>query len=266
MALPSAQLLVAHAVLQVPTPLPIDPARDDVFVAAVRDEFPNVTARQLPPAGALPTLPYLTLASTSSQLACSLVQTDFEVRFYGDLLEDVAQAMDYVATKVQAVRRGFEAIGSTPSMVGLIGTLHFSLTGSEIDPVDHILHTHLGVDVGTSEVQDAQAKVALRISDTYFVNLTINNYELKAFQRPIMPGVQFMQIRPWEGLVQDVGLELTVDINNNLEAQRLRANPEVTETGISEVVRLLDEISMNVGPAFAESGTITSDSLARSEA
>lgn len=48
------------------------------------------------PAEAPPQSPHLILGSSSSQLAISVAQADFEVRFYGDYLDDIARGLEYV--------------------------------------------------------------------------------------------------------------------------------------------------------------------------
>lgn len=261
MALAQPQLNVVHVVLQAPNTLPRDPAQDDRFIAAVRRAFPNIVSRQLLPPEAPSQLPHLTLAGSSSQLALSAIQADFEVRFYGEYLRDVARGLEYAEEKIGTMLAGYQAMGVSPSMIGLIGTLRFSLGESNEDAVRHILETHLKSSVDPAETQDAQVKIAVKVREKYFVNLTLNNYEARKLERPIMPGMTEVRIRPWEGEVDDVGLELTVDINNNLEARVAGENPEVTEDGVRSVVGLMREVATSVGPEFAESGVLLRDAL-----
>ncbi len=118
---------MAHAVLQAPYPVQRDPAKDELFIAAVRREFPNIMARQMLPVEAPSQIPHLTLGGTSSQLALSAAQADFEVRFYGDYLSDLERGLEYVERKLQRVLAGYQAIEVVPSLIGLVATLHFSL-------------------------------------------------------------------------------------------------------------------------------------------
>ena len=141
--LPPPTLTAAHGVLNLRDFVPQSAGRDERFIAAVRSEFPNTLNRVSLPQEAPPNTPHLVLASTSSQLAVSRVQADFEVRFYGDYLNDNERALQYVERKLATVMAGFEAVGSTVSMIGVIGTLRFSFAGREDRPVDHILQTHL---------------------------------------------------------------------------------------------------------------------------
>ncbi len=76
-----------------------------------------------------------------------------------------------------------------------------------------------------------------------------------------MPGTTEIRIRPWEGRIDDTGLELTLDINNNLEARVKEADPEVTSEGVGSVVSLLREIATEVGPDFAETGGLSLERL-----
>ena len=256
MPLPQPALVNVHAVLGVANPAPMDPARDDRFIEAVRPEFPNVLTRQFAPPGQLVFAPHLVLASSSAQLAVSIAQADFEVRFYGDYSNDLDRAFEYVDRKVSSIRHGFEATDQSPSIIGMVATLHFSC--AEVDgrsPAEHVQATLLNTQVPADELQDALARVALKVRNTYFVTLTVGNFETRVLQRPVIPGVA-MRVRPWEGDVEDQGIELAIDINNNLEARVQRQDPIVTEEGIRAVTRTLREIATTTGPAFVERGEL----------
>jgi hypothetical protein len=233
-------------------------------MAAVRSEFPHVLNHVALPPEAPPNAPHLTLASTSSQLAVSSVQADFQVRFYGDLLTDVTAAIQYVERKLTAVFAGFQALDAPIATIGLIGTLNFSFAHRNDSPVDHILQTHLRTAVDPNDVQDAVARVAVKLRDTYFLNLTVSNYESRSLERPILPGTTMMRVRPWEGRVTDSGLELAIDVNNNLEARARQADPEVTPDGLRAVTGLLRNIATVSGRAFAETGELSAEQLTES--
>ena len=260
MALPSPTLIVVHAVMGPPNPLLRDAGTDERFMAAVRTEFPNVLARQLLPPEAPPPVPHLTLASTSSQLALSAAQADFEVRFYGQFIEDTTKALGYVQQKLLAVLAGFKSIEVVPATLGLVATLNFSFETMDTTATEYLLRTHLKTDVEAGDVQDATARVALKVRDTYFVSLSVGNYESRRIERPIFPGAQVV-IRPWEGKVEDAGIELKIDINNQLESRVKQADPEVTEDGVRAVLGLLEATVLTSGPEFAATGSLSVDSL-----
>jgi hypothetical protein len=252
----------AHGVLGLRDVVVPDPSRHEEFISAVRSEFPNVLNRVALPPEAPPTAPHITLASTSSQLAVSRVQADFEVGFYGDYLDDISRGLDYVERKLTTVLAGFDAVGMGVSTIGLIGTLHFSYRDREERPVDHILQTHLRTSVDAAQVQDAVARVAVGLRDTYFLNLTLSNYEVRTLERPFMPGL--LRVRSWEGRVDDQGLELGLDVNNNLEGRTLGHDPEVTLEGVRAVTSLLRDVATNSGPTFAETGELSIERLTAS--
>jgi hypothetical protein len=265
MPLPEPTFVMTHGVLQLPNPVIRDPGRDERFLEAVRGEFPNVINHQLLPQEAPPLVPHLTVSSTSSQLAVSAAQADFEVRFYGEYVNDLERGLEYVERKLKAILLGFQAADLAPSLIGLIATLHFSFRDAEDEePAEHILRTHLRTEVDSSDLQDAMARIALRVRDTYFVTMTLSNYESRILERPIMPGLQTIRVRPWEGRVEDKGIELGLDINNNLEARTREQDPVVTEEGIRAVTQLLRDVATTTGPTFAESGTVSVDSLTTS--
>jgi hypothetical protein len=262
--LPLPTLLAAHGLLSLRDLRPRDGGRDEAFIAAVRPEFPNVLNRVFLSADVPPNTPHLTLASTSSQLVVSSVQADFEVRFYGEYLDDINHGLEYVERKLTAVLAGFEAIDAPISQIGLVATLHFPFAGIEERPVDHILRTHLRATVDAADVQDAVARIAVKVRDTYFVNLTLSNYETRQLERPLLPGAQMLRIRPWEGRVEDTGLELVLDVNNNLEARTRQDDPVVTVDAVRAVSSLLREVATNTGPVFAETGEISMEQLTAS--
>lgn len=257
MPLPAPTFLAAHGVLQFTNPASRDPGRDEIFIASVRTEFPNVLNRTFLPAETPAITPHLTLASTSSQLALSAVQADFEVRFYGDYLIDIEKGLEYVERKLGAALEGLHAAGLEVATIGLIATLHFSFKDLDESPTTHVLDTHLQLDIAEDDVQDAMARVAVKVRDTYFVTLTLSNYESRVLQRPIMPGMQLVRIRSWEGKLEDLGLELVVDINNNLEARTSSEEPRVSKQAIKAVASLLREVATSSGPAYADTGVIS---------
>ena len=264
MALAAPEFVLVHAVLQPPGIVSRDPGRDEVFIEAVREQFPNVVSRQFLPIEVPAQTPHLTLASSSSQLALSAAQADFEVRFYGDYRTERDHALQYVENKLLAILAGYRAIDVTPAGIGLISTLQFRARDTAESPVEHVLRTHLRSDLEPSELQDAIVRIALKVRDTYFVNLTVGNYESRIFERPMMPGIGPIRVRPWEGRVDAVGLELTLDINNTLEGRVKRSDPVVTEDGVRAVLGLLREVAVNQGPAFVETGEISTAGLVES--
>lgn len=258
----SPHFAMAHAVLGLGHPLSPEPHLDETFIGAVGREFPNVVTRQ-PPLSGLPVQgPRVVLTSSSSQLVLSAVQADFEVRFYGEYATDLPRAMEYIGRKLDAVRLGFDSIGQRLTNVGAIATFHFSTKESGEHPAQHILATHLRSDADPDTVQDAVARIALRARDKYFINLGVSNYESRIWNRPIMPGApQPIAVKPWEGTVDDVGIELTVDVNNGLEGRVKKTDPEVTAQGIQAVLDLLGRVATDVGPPFVETGDINSSFL-----
>jgi hypothetical protein len=256
MALPDPRLSAVQSVLQFSGPAGREPARDEAIVQGVKSEFPNVVLRQYLPPDAPAIAPHLVLSSTSSQLAVSAVAAQFQVQFYGDYLGDVELGIEYVERKLSAVLAGLRAAEIEPATVGVVAAMHFPFSvGEEQAVIDHILGTHLREAVDPSQVQDAVARVAVRIRDTYFVTLTIKNYETRIVERPIFPGMATVSVRPWEGRVEEVGIELGIDINNNLEA-RTTGTAVVTDAGIEAMSGLLRELAVSSGPRWADTADL----------
>src|SRR5438105_2572491 len=102
MPLAPLTFVLARAVLELPNAASRTPDQDDRFIAAVRDDFPNVAARQLVPAGLPMSIPYLALQSTASRLAISPVGSELETRFYGEFEQDADRCIEYVTGKLLA--------------------------------------------------------------------------------------------------------------------------------------------------------------------
>jgi len=268
MALPAPQFVMVHAVLGFASPVFSHGGRDDLFIQSVRPEFPQVMHRQQLPAEAPPPTPFLVLASTSSQLALSRAQADFEVRFYGDYLDDIERGVEYVERKLLTLLDGLNAVEIDTMTIGVVGTLNFPFNDADVEASGaaaraHILNTLLKTDVEPDHVQDAMAKLAIRVRDTYFVNLSVSNYESRVLERPVLPGMSYAIIRPWDGKLQETGIALTIDINNILEMRGSSDSepPRVTSHGLRALTRLLREVAMKAGPKFVESGSVSVEDM-----
>jgi len=242
-----------------------DQARDDRFISAVSPEFRNVQNRQILNQDAPLQAPHLILASQSAQLSLSAVQANFQVQFYGEYIDDIGRGLDYAERKLLAVFRALEAIDAGVTSIGVIAKFNFPRGGDETEgPASQVLGTLTKIDIDPSHLEDAQVRVALKVRDTYFVHLNVENYELRQYEQPIQPGVQNIRVRPWLGTSQEKGIDLTVDINNKLEARVKQGDPEVTSDGVSAVVGMLRHVATTSGPKFAETGEISVASLTES--
>lgn len=259
MDLGAPKFAMAHGVLGLGALLPPQADLDEAFVAAVRDEFPNVVSRQPPLQGLATNAPRLVLSSTSAQLVLSPAQADFEVGFYGDYQDDPETALRYIERKMEKIRRGLAAIGVTPATVGVIATLHYSFKDLDQSPTEHILRTLLRPEVDPNLLQETQAKLAFKVRDKYFLNFTVSNYESRVIQRPVMAGGPPVTVKAWEGRLEDSGVQLVVDINNNLEARVRKEDPEVTEAGVRAVLSLLAQVVGDAGQDFVGNGQIAID-------
>lgn len=261
MTLSAPSLQRAHAVFQFAS-FTRDAAKDERFIEAVKGEFPNVISRQQLPPEALGAAPHVVLASTSSQLALSGIQADFEVRFYGDYVDDLERAVEYLERKLATILGGLVAAEFVPVTLGVLGSVKFPFeTAADPGPAEHVMSTALKTEVAPAVLQDAVARIAVRVRDTYFVSLTLSNYETRHLERPVMAGIGGIAIRAWEGDLDEVGVELGIDVNNLLEARERSELPVVTETGLGAITRLFREIAMRAGPEFVETGTLSVDAI-----
>jgi hypothetical protein len=254
--------MAAHGVLGLPALLPRAPDLDEALITALQQEFPNIVLRQPPLAAMQNEGPRIVLTSTSSQLVISPNQADFEVRFYGEYSSDLDQCLGYLHRKMEAIRTGLAAVDLVPASIGLVVTMRFSFEQVDESPVAHILDTHLRTHIDPHTVEDAVARLALKVRNKYFVSLRVANYEARVVQRPVMPGdMQPMIVKPWEGIVEDSGVALTVDINNVLENKIAQKDAEVSGNGVTNVIELLKQVARTAGPEFVKVGEVSTDVL-----
>ena len=263
MDLPSPHFMGVQGVLGLPALLPHDPRLDETLIGELRQEFPNIVLRQPPLVGMPSEGPRIVLTSTSSQLVVSAAQADFQVRFYGDYPSALDKCLDYLHRKMEATRTALGSIDVVPANIGVVATLNFSFKQIDETPIAHILDKHLRTQIDPATVEDAVARLALKVRDKYFVSLRVADYEARMIQRPVMPGdmQQPMVVKPWEGTVEDHGIGLTVDINNVLESKIARQDAQVSGEGVTNVIELLRQVVSTAGPQFVESGELSADVL-----
>ncbi|MDP9226593.1 MAG: hypothetical protein M3P18_22685 [Actinomycetota bacterium] len=264
MPLPEPTLEAAKAVFNLAEPTDRRPDQDEVFISAVKAEFPNVAARQyLTPETSL-AVPHLVVQSTASRVAVSGIGSEFDTQFYGDYKTDTDRCFDYIGRKLRSLLAGWEALGVVPSFLGLVVVAHFSFGDEDEAPTRYLLDRHVRTNADPEQVQDTSVRIGLRYDDRNFITLTLSNYELKAFERAVFPGRQVIQIRPWEGTVEDAGVELSVDINNRLEAIVNERDPEVREPEIQSILELSKRV-IGRSRAFVDTGDLDVAALAVDE-
>jgi hypothetical protein len=233
-------------------------ATDDAFIASARSEFPTVATRLLPPQEIPAEAPHLVLQSTSSTLAVSAAQAEMQVRFYGDLLGDLDGSLAYVRRKVQTIRAAWIAAGARPSVLGVVITANVPFDPTdEFGPAKHILNTHLSIERGDdAPIQDASARVAIRLADRLFFNVSVSNYELRTIRRPILPGMQQIMVKSWDAEVTERGIEVKLDINNRLEAVIRRSDPDLDDEAIETILGVAGRGLADALPEFVASGRL----------
>lgn len=253
---------VAHGVLGVDQPLNRQPGLDEALIAALREEFPMVGPRQILPTEAPPNLPHLILQSTSSQVAISISQIDFEVRFYGDYATSLDLCDEYVRRKMTALLRGWQAIGAQPVLAGLVLTLGFSLMDEpDIEPATFMLEHHLRAEVPGPSVQDVKTHLGLRVADHLFVSLDMSTFEARQLMRPVLPGQQALVVRPWEGTIADAGIDVAIDVNNRLRAVTQERWDPVDEAELGRVLDMARFLTENSALPFVRDGELNVDAI-----
>jgi|SRR5579862_2218947 len=243
MALPSPTLQSARAVLNLSQPLLRRPDQDDLLIAAARPEFPIVVARQLLPVETPLTVPHLVVQSTASRAAISAIGAEFETRFYGDYETDPEKSFQYLRKKLHGLLTALQAVDATPSFAGVITVSHLNFAEQDLEPARYLAEKFLQRPPDVSAIQDTSVRLAMRYEDEYFISVTVANYEIKSLMRPVFGAQQLIQIRPWDGKIEETGIEIAVDVNNRLAAQTTQRDPEVRGDELDTLLTVVERVT-----------------------
>jgi hypothetical protein len=133
-------------------------------------------------------------------------------------------------------------------------------------PSQFIAEHHFRQEVDPNFLQDAAARISVRLNDTHFMSLAISNYETRTYQRPVFSGQALLQVRPWEGTVEARGIELTIDINNKLALINRDGDFVVDEAVVRSTIEFVRRAVQTVPEAFVENAALDLDALVREEA
>lgn len=234
-----------------------DQARDEQFIAAIRREFPHVQNRQMLPAEAPLQAPHLILASQSAKLSLSALSAEIEIQFYGELVTAVDNALEYAERKLNAVYDALSAVGVPTEIFGAVARIHYPRPDGDALTAPHrVLQTLTNVEIESNDLEDAGVKVALKVADTYFVHLSIENYETRKIEQAIRPGIN-MPIQQWRGTTDETGIELAVDVNNKWKRRRTQEETDVSAEGLAATMALIHHLALEAGPHLVETGEIS---------
>jgi len=260
-ALPSPKILAVQGVLEL-REFGRDQARDERFIAALRSEFPHVQNRQMVPAEAPLQAPHLILASQSAQLSLSAATAEVEIQFYGELVTTVDKALKYAERKLRAVYEALSSVGVSTEIFGAIARIHYPRPdGDEMTAPHRVLETLTSIKVSSDDLEDAGVKVALKVADTYFVHLAVENYEVRKVEQAMRPGLN-MPVQQWRGTTEETGIELVVDVNNKWERRRKQEETNVSAAGLAATMALIEHLAVDAGPHLVETGEVSVSDLA----
>jgi hypothetical protein len=244
-------------VLTFAAPVLREPSRDNAIIQALAAEFPNVVSRPIGASGA-PNAS-LVLASSSAQLSIGPGQAEFGVGFSEPLLSNRDQVIDYLRTKLGTVVAALHGLDVNVLTAGVVLLAQYSF-GSESSAgvLRQLLETQIRGEVPVDDVADVQVRLALKVSDTYYVSLMVNNYETRNFQRIASPASPVISIRPWEGEVTDLGIQLAIDVNNRLGVRQAESDTVLGVGGMGDILDVVAAVAADTGPSFLERGRISS--------
>ena len=257
MPLGEPRMVNAQSVLTFGNPLPRDPARDDLLVAGLRGEFQSTVSRPMvTPGGPVVTAP-LVLASNSARLTIAPGEAAFAVGFFGDYVTDLDSALTYVQRKTGTVRVALQNADVDVLVLGVLLTMQFSTGRDGVDEaIATVLEHHFGGTVDEHAVADAQTRIGVRVDNVFYVSMTVSNYETRTFQRAAPLGTSMISLRPWEGDVTDAGVQLTIDVNNRLEARQTTGNRILDGDRLDSIFDVLGTAARERSREIIETGHI----------
>ena len=104
-------------------------------------------------------------------------------------------------------------------------------------------------------------RLGLKVSNTYYVSLGVNNYETRSFRQIATPATPVISIRPWEGEVTDLGIQLVIDVNNRLATRQADPDSRLDEGGMGEILDVVAAVAAECGPTFLETGQVSSAAI-----
>ena len=202
----------------------------------------------------------LVLASKSSQLSIGPGQAEFGVGFFGGHLRSLEGAMGYLRKKLGTLLSTLNGVDAHVLTAGVVLVVQFPFdagTSSE-DVLRQLLESQIRGDVPVDDVADVQVRLGLKVSDTYYVSLMVNNYESRSFQQIATPASPVISIRPWEGDVTELGIQLVIDVNNRLAVRQAESDTALDEGQLSEILDVVAAVAAGAGPEFVHTGRISS--------
>ena len=264
MTIQPLEYATAHAVLNVPVDKPT-PRTNEVKDKLARFLQGLYTARaeQPLPDEAPAEVPFLILPGRSSQIAFSQTQADVEIEFHDHYTTKADLCRTLVGERMGRLLQAWQKVGAEPVWAGLVITLRASTAGQGDSSLRHMLDTHLRAELdGGDALHDAKLQLALRLSERYFVNLSVGHYEHRTIQRQVTGGGGTIgPIRPWEGEVTDEGLDLTIDINNRYGALLEKKHTDVTVDQLNAMNDLAWQIVERVAVPLATDGVLDLNAL-----
>ena len=204
------------------------------------------------------------LQSKASHVLFSRIQADFEARFFGSHSTNPDACRAFVAEKMSALLKAWNANGAQPVLAGMIVTLRFVYDDdANIRPVQHMLEEHFSTGMASNAMNDAKLQLGLRVQDHFYLTIGIGTYESQEINRPVLPGLTTAVIRPWEAEVVEEGIEVTVDVNNRLRAKVERKHTRVDEGELLRVNDLAWDAVKRVAVPMARDGVLDTAALER---
>lgn len=178
--------------------------------------------------------------------------------FYEDYLRSLEGAIGYLRRKLGTVVSTLTGVDVHVLTAGVILVAQYPFGGGSTEGVlRHLLQTQIRQDVPADDVVDVQLRLGLGVRDTYYVTLGVNNYETRAFRQMATPATPVISIRPWEGDVTSLGIQLVVDVNNRLAARQAGTGILVDEGGMGEILDVVLAVAEQSGPRFVETGQVS---------
>ena len=256
------RMVTAQSVLTFASPIVRESGRDDLLVAGLRAEFQTVVSKPMALPGGPPQIAPLVLASRSAQVTIGPSEASFTVGLFGDFVTDHRRALEYVRRKTGVLCVAMQNADVEVLVLGVLVTMQFSTgSGGAREAIEQLAEFYEGDEAEGEEVADLFVRAGVGVDNLYYVTTSFSNYETRTFQRPAMPGASVVTVHPWEGDVSDSGVQMTIDVNNRLEARRTQGARQLDPDRIDGIFELLGRLVDARSHEIMETGRFHSANL-----
>jgi hypothetical protein len=240
--LPFKTFVSTNVVLEMPAPIDLDLHLETIDAGLFRD-FPDERIPTGVPQDAPPPIPRFLFVSHESRLEVAPIQLKYSIQYSGNAQRSYSICDRLIRTRIEKVFGTFlPGITDHFSFAGVVHNVSLGYAGTyRENPALDLAQKYLRLDVGSQYIQDVEFRIGLRHDDTYFINMSCTNHEVKGKSiRAAAPGL--IRVVEHEMETTDTGITIIVDVNTKLFNRVNHRFPEIRYDNFSELLDLMKTV------------------------